>query len=91
MTSEEKTPVLICEDADKTVEVRLGTERGTVWLLLAQIAEVFGRGKSVFSRHLRNILGKRHWEGIRLLQKMQQLPRNPRWFAKQAGGWFTVV
>ena len=44
--------VIFEEDAQK-VEVRLEGE--TVWLTLAQLAELFGRDKSVISRHLRNI------------------------------------
>jgi prophage maintenance system killer protein len=35
------------------VEVRL--DRETVWLSLTQLAELFGRDKSVISRHLRNV------------------------------------
>jgi len=35
------------------VEVRLEGE--TVWLTLAQMADLFGRDKSVISRHLRNV------------------------------------
>jgi len=35
------------------IEVRFENE--TVWLSLNQIAELFGRDKSVISRHLRNI------------------------------------
>ena len=35
------------------VEVRL--DRETVWLSLTQMAELFGRDKSVISRHLRNV------------------------------------
>ncbi len=41
------------EDSREAVEVRLKDE--TVWLTLNQIAELFGRDKSVISRHLRNI------------------------------------
>lgn len=35
------------------VEVRL--EKETVWLSLNQMADLFGRDKSIISRHLRNI------------------------------------
>ena len=35
------------------VEVRL--ERNTVWLTQAQMAELFGRERSVITRHLRNV------------------------------------
>jgi prophage maintenance system killer protein len=41
------------EDGRATVEVRFGDE--TLWLSLNQIATLFGRDKSVISRHLRNI------------------------------------
>lgn len=41
------------EDGTTSVEVRLTDE--TIWLTLNQITELFGRDKSVISRHLRNI------------------------------------
>jgi len=41
------------EDGSSLVDVRLRNE--TVWLTLNQMAELFGRDKSVISRHLRNI------------------------------------
>ena len=41
------------EDARSVIDVRLKDE--TVWLTLNQMAELFGRDKSVISRHLRNI------------------------------------
>ncbi len=40
-------------DGQMQVDVRLAGE--TVWLTLGQMAELFGRDKSVISRHLRNI------------------------------------
>ncbi|HEX5676355.1 MAG TPA: RhuM family protein [Alcanivorax sp.] len=45
--------IVIFEENAQKVEVRL--EGDTVWLTLAQLAELFGRDKSVISRHLRNI------------------------------------
>lgn len=45
--------IIIYEGAEARVEVRL--ERETVWLSLQQLAELFGRDKSVISRHLKNI------------------------------------
>jgi DNA ligase (NAD+) len=41
------------EDGQAAVDVQLKDE--TVWLTLNQMAELFGRDKSVISRHLRNI------------------------------------
>lgn len=45
--------IVIYEGPGGIVEVRLGQE--TVWLSLNQIADLFGRDKSVISRHLRNV------------------------------------
>lgn len=45
--------VVIFEEDAQPVEVRL--EGDTVWLSLQQLADLFGRDKSVISRHLRNI------------------------------------
>jgi len=41
------------EDGHAAIDVQLKDE--TVWLTLNQMAELFGRDKSVVSRHLRNI------------------------------------
>lgn len=45
--------IVIFEGDHRAVEVRLEGE--TLWLSLQQLAELFGRDKSVISRHLRNI------------------------------------
>lgn len=55
MNPKNETPIVIYEDADKAVEVRLDAHQQTVWLSLQQLADLFGRDKSVISRHLRNI------------------------------------
>lgn len=41
------------EDGKTRIQVRLQDE--TVWLSLNRMAELFGRDKSVISRHIRNI------------------------------------
>lgn len=45
--------IVIYESPTGTIEVRL--DRDTVWLSLNRMAELFGRDKSVISRHLRNV------------------------------------
>jgi hypothetical protein len=47
--------VLVYEDRDGRVRVDVRLEQETVWLSLTQMAELFGRDKSVISRHLRNV------------------------------------
>ena len=45
--------IIIFEADARQVEVRL--EGDTLWLSLQQLADLFGRDKSVVSRHLKNI------------------------------------
>jgi hypothetical protein len=45
--------IVIYEGGEARVEVRV--ERESVWLSLQQLAELFGRDKSVISRHLKAI------------------------------------
>lgn len=54
-TSEAPTEFLLyqTEDGQTRVEVRMTDE--TVWLSLGQMAELFGRDKSVISRHVKNV------------------------------------
>ncbi|MDD4910956.1 MAG: virulence protein RhuM/Fic/DOC family protein [Sideroxydans sp.] len=47
--------VLIYETESGQTQVNVRLEAETVWLSLNQIAELFGRDKSVISRHLRNV------------------------------------
>lgn len=55
-----RADIIIYESGEAQVEVRL--ERETVWLSLQQLAELFGRDKSVISRHLRNIYASKELE-----------------------------
>jgi hypothetical protein len=45
----------IYQSPDGNTEVQVTFDNDTVWLSLTQMAELFGRDKSVVSRHLRNI------------------------------------
>jgi len=70
------TDILIYEGGDARVEVRI--ERENVWLSLQQLAELFGRDKSVVSRHLKNIFATRELEREAVVAKMQRLLRMAR-------------
>ena len=50
-----QNPIEIYQAQDGTTQVEVRFENDTVWLSLQQIADLFGRDKSVISRHLRNI------------------------------------
>jgi hypothetical protein len=51
--------VLVYQASDGEVRVDVRLERETVWLSLPQMAKLFGRDKSVVSRHLRNVFTSR--------------------------------
>ncbi len=47
--------LILYTSEDGAARIQLRAERGTVWLSLAQIADLFGRDKSVISRHIKAI------------------------------------
>jgi hypothetical protein len=59
------------DSAENQIEVTLSND--TVWLSLNQMADLFGRDKSVISKHLSNVFSEGSWIDCQLLQKMQQL------------------
>lgn len=55
MSDKTQSPLLIYEDDDKAVEVRLDTSRETVWLTQRQMGEVFDTSVDNIGLHLKNI------------------------------------
>ena len=51
----EENPILIYEGADKDIEVRLDTDRETVWMSQGQLAEAFDTSSDNIGLHLKNI------------------------------------
>lgn len=47
--------IAVYQAADGTVRVEARLERDTVWLTQAQMAELFGRERSVVTKHVRNV------------------------------------
>jgi hypothetical protein len=47
--------VVLFEAADGQIRLDVRVERESVWLTLNQMTELFGRDKSVISRHLHNV------------------------------------
>jgi len=47
--------LILYTSEDGAARIQLRAEEGTVWLSLAQIADLFGRDKSVISRHIKAI------------------------------------
>jgi prophage maintenance system killer protein len=55
MIDNNNIPIVIYEDAEQAVEVRLDEQRDTVWLSQRQLAEVFDTSTDNISLHLKNI------------------------------------
>ncbi len=63
--------IVIFDAGEDRIEVRLEAE--TVWLSLLQLTELFGRDKSVISRHLRNLFREGELRRESVVAKEQQL------------------
>lgn len=50
-----KTELIIYESKDGSIKLDVNLESDTVWLSLEQMTKLFGRDKSVISRHIKNI------------------------------------
>lgn len=61
------------DDGNTQLEVKL--EKDTVWLTQSQMAELFGRDRTVITRHIKNILRRANWTKPWYVQKMHT-PRN---------------
>jgi prophage maintenance system killer protein len=55
MSDENQSPIIIYEDADHAVDVRLDADQETVWLTQEQMTVIFDVQKAAVSKHLKNI------------------------------------
>ena len=55
MNDESQSPIIIYEDANHAVEVRLDANQQTVWLTQRQLADIFDTSTDNVSLHLKNI------------------------------------
>ena len=67
--------VIVFEAPAGEVRVDVRLERETVWLSLTQMAELFGRDKSVISRHLRNVFASGELERSATVAKNARVQR----------------
>jgi len=58
-----KHEIIIYQSADGLVKIDVRMEGETLWLTQAQMAELFGRDKSVINRHINNILKESELDG----------------------------
>ena len=59
---EKSTELVIYESKDGNVKLDVNLENETVWLSLEQMSRLFGRDKSVISRHIKNIFDEEELE-----------------------------
>ncbi len=55
MNVNKTTELVLYKSKDGVIQLNATLERDTIWLSLNQLADLFGRDKSVISRHLRNV------------------------------------
>jgi prophage maintenance system killer protein len=69
LSKEKQGEILLYKPKGRQTEIQVNLKEQTVWLNLNQIAELFGRDKSVISRHLRNIFKTRELKRSRVVAK----------------------
>jgi len=69
MNHENTSEILLYETADGQTRVSVRLQGETVWLSLNQMAELFGRDKSVISRHIRNVFEEGELEEAAVVAK----------------------
>lgn len=69
------TEVVIYTAKDGHIKLDVTLSDETVWLSMAQMVQLFGRDKSVISRHLNNIFKVDELSARQLLQNMQQFKK----------------
>jgi len=55
MNTKKTTELILYKSKDGEIRMDVQLEQETLWLSLNQLADLFGRDKSVISRHLRNV------------------------------------
>ena len=54
----EASEIIIYQTADGLTKIDVRMEGETLWLTQAQIAQLFGRDRSVITKHIRNIIAE---------------------------------
>jgi prophage maintenance system killer protein len=65
--------IVLYEAADGGIQLDVRLERETVWLTQAQIADLFGRERSVITKHLRNVYSEHELDAVATCAKFAQV------------------
>jgi hypothetical protein len=63
--------ILLYQNQDGTIKVDVRLEEETVWLTQAQIALLFGKGRTTITEHIANVFGEGELEQNRTCRKMK--------------------
>lgn len=61
--------LIIYESKDENIKLDVNLENETVWLSLEQMSRLFGRDKSVISRHIRHVFEEGELEREKVVAK----------------------
>jgi hypothetical protein len=65
--------ILLYQNQDGTIKVDVRLEEETVWLTQAQIALLFGKGRTTITEHIANVFGEGELEQNRTCRKFRQV------------------
>lgn len=88
MSNEPNSPIHLSEDGqtgdrflvystDKGTRIDIHFEGETLWMTQAQIADLFGRGRTTITKHINNILDERELDAQTSVQKMHTTTDRP--------------
>ncbi|PWV73821.1 virulence RhuM family protein [Halomonas sp. A11-A] len=71
MNTSSQAPIVIYQEADQQVEVRLDVEQDTVWLTQRQMAVLFGKDVRTVNEHLLNVYSEGELERDSTIRKFR--------------------
>jgi hypothetical protein len=79
--------VVLYEAPDGGVQLDVRLERETVWLTQAQMADLFGRERSVVTKHLRNVYSEHELDGATCAKFAQVQTEGPRTVTREVDNY----
>ena len=70
--NDNKYEIIEFEDGDLNLDVRISVDENTVWLNNEQIAILYGRDRSVISRHVKKIYDEENLKKIEHVQLLHK-------------------
>ena len=90
MNDENTGEIIIYQEEDQTVEVRLDSQRETIWLSQAQIAELFDKDSDTIGLHLKNIYEDKELEAAATTEKSSVVRQEGRRKVKRSISFYNL-